>query len=762
MKHKFVLFLIILTFLLPKSGLSQKVGLVLSGGGATGLAHVGVIQALEDAEIPIDYISGTSIGSLIGAMYAVGYSPEEIKDYILSGGFDKMGSREIPKEERFLLREKDVDASMINFKLAKDSVFLKSLPTNFITPSSLDFQALLTLGLPGANANKNFDSLFVPFRCVAADVYKKESVVFKSGDLNAAVRASMTYPFYINAIRIDGNLLFDGGLYNNFPSDIIYRDFPVDYIIGSNVSSNDGPPSDDNILSQLSTMFVQRTDFTLPCEYGVIIEPESDIGTFEFSKADKAIKAGYIMAQKYIDSIRPYVTRRVTKLELSKRRKAFKENIQPISISEIEVKSYTHKNISFVETNFMKDTITKHINYKKLKDKYFRTYATPQIRYVYPTLTKNSDTTYKLKLDVTKQRPFALNIGGHFSTRAVSTAYIGASYYDIGNGAIGIHAESYFGRFYTSTKVKADYDFPSLFPIRVSPYFVLNRWDYNRSSSSFFQDADPSFLLQNELYYGIDIASPTSNNGKVTLGVRKFENKDQYYQTVEYSKSDTADITFFSGETALLEFEHNTLNRKQWASEGAVLKVKVRYVQGKEKSISGNTPLTEYDLRRHHRWINISLEGKKYFKMNSFFKIGLYGKAAFNSQSLFSNYTATALTISEFSPLPDSRTMFMEEYRAPQYIGAGINFIFNYKNFLEFRIDPYFFQPLRTLVRLDDDLFAYSDGIEGGLPMAGASIIFHSPIGPLRLSTNWFPNQKKPFTVQASFGYVLFNKRAFR
>lgn len=762
MKHKFILFLFIIVFFNTHYGLSQKVGLVLSGGGATGIAHIGVLQALEDAEIPIDYISGSSMGSLIGALYAVGYSPEEIKTYILTIGFDKMASNEMPREERYLVREKDTDASMINFKLAKDSLFYKSLPTNFTTPSALDFSSLISLGIPSASVNKDFDSLFVPFRCVAADVYKKETVIFRNGDLNAAVRASMTYPFYVNAIRVDGNLLFDGGLYNNFPSDVIYKDFPIDFIIGSNVSSNDGPPTEDNILSQLSTMFVRETNFELPCKYGVIIEPKSDVRTFEFTKAEEAIRAGYQEGLKYVDSIKQYVTARISKEELAEKRRAFRQKIVPIQITEVDVQSHVNKNVAFVEHNFFKDTIDEAIDKKELRKKYFKTYATPQIRYLYPTLTKNSDSTYKLRLDVTKQRPFAVNIGGHFSTRAVSTTYIGLSYYDMGNEAIGIHAESYFGRFYTSIKTKLDYDFPTLFPIRVSPYFVLNRWDYNRSGSNFFKDADPSFLLQNGLYYGVDAAIPAFNNGKTTLGVRKFENKDQYYQTIEYSKSDTADITFFSGETAFLEFEYNTLNRKQWASEGSRFIAGVRYVQGKEKSISGTTPLTEYDLRRYHNWISFSLEGQKYFKINSFFKVGLYGKAAINSQSLFANYTATALSTHVFSPLPDSKTMFMEEYHAPQYFGGGFNLVFNYENLLELRIDPYFFQPIKALVRNDDGTFGYAQGMTGGVPMAGASIIFHSPIGPLRLSSNWFPKQVKPFMIQASFGYVIFNKRAFR
>ncbi|WP_205677842.1 patatin-like phospholipase family protein [Brumimicrobium salinarum] len=737
--------------------------MVLSGGGATGLAHIGVLKALEEAQIPIEYIAGTSAGALIGALYASGYSPEEIEAYILSDHFDKMTSGAVTKEERFLLREKDEDASMLNFNFAQDSVFKKSLPTNFLTPAYLDFETLHLIGHTGASVENDFDSLFIPFRCVAADIYQKESVIFSKGNLNAAVRASMTYPFYVNPIRIDGKLFFDGGLYNNFPADVLYEEFPVDYIIGSNVSLNAAPPSEDDIISQITTMFVQKTNFELPCNYGIIIEPKIGIGTFEFDAAEEAIQSGYDETLKHLDSIKLHVNKKVSVNEVSNQRKKFREQIEPINVKSLEVSSFSSTDVSFVEKEFIKDSIVTPLNYDALQKKYYRAYATPQIKYIYPTLEKISDSTHQLNLEVTKQKPLTLSVGGHFSSRPVNTAYIGLSYMDIGKGAASVHAESYFGKFYGSTKAKLNFDLPTYLPIRISPYFVLNRWDYFRSSSTFFEDIKPSYLLQNEMYYGIKAAIPAKNNGRISIDIRKFENKDQYYQSVNFTESDTADITNFKGETAKLNYELNTLNRKQWASSGSLLKASFRYVQGKEQSTAGNTSSNDYDLRKFHRWISFALEGRKYFKMNSFFKIGIYGKAVFNSQSLFSNYTASVLATSEFSPLPDSRTLFMEEYRAPQYIGGGLNLIFNYSKFLEFRIDPYFFQPFRQIIKLNNnDNFGYSDLLKEGIPMAGASIIFHSPIGPLRLSTNFFPNQTKPFSAQLSFGYIIFNERSIR
>ena len=762
MKHKILLFLILIGLCLTQKSYAQRVGVVLSGGGATGLAHVGVLMALEEAEIPIDYITGTSAGALVGSMYACGYSPEEIKAYILSDQFQKMSKGINTQDEKFLLREREPNASMLNVAFSKDSIFKKSLPTNFMTPSYLDYEMLRILGKTSASVDHNFDSLFVPFRCVASDIRRKESVVFGNGDLNAAVRASMTYPFYVNPIRIDGKLLFDGGLYNNFPADVIYEEFMVDYIIGSNVTYNAKPPTEDDIISQVTNMLMRPTDFSLPCNDGVIISPNSTISTFDFNSAEKAIEEGYESALPYIDSIKQSLKRTTSAEEIATRRKMFRSKMKAIRIDKITTSNAQNENLSFIRSSFMQDSLPKHLNEVDFTKRYFRVYATPQVKYMYPTLSKSSDTTFKLNLTVRKEKPFELSVGGHFSSRPVNTAYIGLSYLDLGKGAFQLHAESYFGKFYGSTKVYGDYDMPTILPFRVTPFFALNRWDYFRSSSTFFEDSKPSFLVQNELYYGVKLGMPMNNTGKLELEFRKFDNEDEYYQTLNFSSTDTADVTGFIGESAILSVKHNTLNRKQWASEGSFVNFTFRYVQGKEQSLSGNTLQEDYDVRKFHRWINLSLEGRKYFKFSNVFRLGVYGKTVFNSQSLFSNYTASILATTEFSPLPDSRTLFLQEYRAPQYIGGGVNIVFSINDLVDIRIDPYFFQPFKQIVIDDNAGFGYSENFEPGTFMAGGSIIFHSPVGPLRVSTNYFPQQEQPFLTQVSFGYVLFNDRAIR
>ena len=219
----------------------QRVGVVLSGGGASGVAHVGVLKALEENQIPIDYIVGTYAGALVGAMYASGFSPAEIEAYVLSESFQLMVKGQEEAQQQYLFYQDAANASMFNFSIAQDSILQKSLPLALIDPTYLDFEMLKIFGRTSASVQEDFNQLFVPYRCVASAVETKKSVSFAKGKLNQIVRASMTFPLYLNPVRIDNVLYFDGGLYNNFPIDVLYKEFQPDFIIGSNVSKNLAP-----------------------------------------------------------------------------------------------------------------------------------------------------------------------------------------------------------------------------------------------------------------------------------------------------------------------------------------------------------------------------------------------------------------------------------------------------------------------------------------------------------------------------------------
>ncbi len=758
------LYLTLVAFLLATTSIAQqKVGVVLSGGGATGLAHIGVLKALEEKNIPIDYITGTSAGALVGSLYAAGYSPAEIEAIVLNENFEMMANGELPSNDRFILREDEPHAGMVSLSFSKDSILKRSLPTNFTSSAFLDFEMMRLLGTVSANHNKDFDSLFVPFRCVASDIEMKSPVIFRDGNLNAAVRASMTYPFYFYPIRVDDILLFDGGLYNNFPADVMYTDFNPDFIIGSNVSYNADPPTEDDLIGQVTNMLVSHTRFELPCEQGIIIEPNTDVSSFAFDEksARAAIQSGYDATIAYVDSIRIYVSKESESENIKEQRIAFRGQAVDLKISEVETQ-FEKRNIGFAQRSLIRPRKNEVLNSKQLEKRYYRLYAAPQVDFLYPTLSKNSDSTYKLNVNVRKARDFKLDIGGHISSRPVNTGYAGLTFQSIGKISTRTKVESYFGKFYGSAKAQTVVDLPAVYPISLSGYLVLNRWDYFRSFATFFEESKPSFLVQNEIYLGGNVSVPVTNTFRATAGIRMFRLDDSYYQIEDFTSVDTADITNFDGYSAYFRFTHNTLNRKQFASSGNYLDFTFRYVNGKERSLSGSTSILPFDIEGFHEWINMRLDFQSFVVDQPFFHFGVHGQLVSNSQTVFANYTASLLALTEFSLVPDAKTYFLPEYRSPQYAAIGANTVFTIKKIIDLRLDAYFYQPF-TQLRVDaDGKQELVSSLENSTLMASASAVFHSFIGPIRFTTNYFPMQEIPFSFQFSMGYVLFNQRAIR
>ena len=149
----------------------QKVGLVLSGGGAKGIAHIGVIKALEENNIPIDYVTGTSMGAIVAAFYAMGYTPEEMLELIKSKEFSTWSTGEISPSNMYYFRKPDPTPAFISFKLSGTKGLSNVLPDSYINPLPMNLGFLVVFAPYTAVCRGNFDNLFVPFRAVAADIF---------------------------------------------------------------------------------------------------------------------------------------------------------------------------------------------------------------------------------------------------------------------------------------------------------------------------------------------------------------------------------------------------------------------------------------------------------------------------------------------------------------------------------------------------------------------------------------------------------------
>ena len=154
---------------------AQSVGLVLSGGGAKGIAHIGIIQALEENNIPIDYVTGTSIGAIIGALYAMGYTPQEMLQLISSKEFQQCYANEIDEDNIYYIKKNDPTPELYSIKaqLGDSVTVVQALPLSLIDPTHMNLLIMELCAQATAASGGNFDKLFVPFRCVASDVYNK-------------------------------------------------------------------------------------------------------------------------------------------------------------------------------------------------------------------------------------------------------------------------------------------------------------------------------------------------------------------------------------------------------------------------------------------------------------------------------------------------------------------------------------------------------------------------------------------------------------
>ena len=306
-----------IVFSIKFSASAQRVALVLSGGGAKGTAHIGVIKALEEAGIPIDYIAGTSAGAIVGGMYAAGFSIEQMEAVFENPEFSNWVSGEINQDYVYYFKKPRPNPSWVRLKLNWDSILSPSLPINIVSPFQMDYAFIELFSPADVPSNRNFDSLFVPFRCVATNLNQNIGEVLKSGSLRDAIRASMTYPFYFKPIRINGNVMYDGGMRNNFPSDVALEEFHPDVIIGSKVSQPNEIPNPDNVFTILENMLMYNEAFDVLCGYGVLIEPQVDnVSVTDFSKAREFIENGYTEALAKIPKIRHFVNDSVPKWEV--------------------------------------------------------------------------------------------------------------------------------------------------------------------------------------------------------------------------------------------------------------------------------------------------------------------------------------------------------------------------------------------------------------------------------------------------------------
>lgn len=760
---RFFLFLSACLLLLPFVQ-AQKVGLVLSGGGAKGMTHIGIIRALEENNIPIDYITGTSMGAIIGSLYAMGYSPDDMEALLRSEDFKHWYSGQVEPEYGYYFKQNRPTPEFFNIRFSfKDSLHIKPqiLPTSMVNPIQMNLVFVELFARATAACSGDFNRLFVPFRCIASDVYNKKPLIMRRGDLGDAVRASMSFPFVFKPIEIDSVLAYDGGIYNNFPTDIMREDFKPEVIIGSVVAANPGKPKENDLMSQLENMIMQKTDYTLPDSLGIIMTFKyDDVSLLDFDRLQELHDIGYNRTISLMDSIKGRIHRRVSAENVRLRRLVYRSNLPQFRFRDIYIEGANPQQQAYIKKEFH-DEDHEVFTYEDLKRGYFRLLSDNMISEIIPHAVYDSENDlYSLHLKVKMEDNFSVRMGGSVSTTSSNQIYLGLGYQDLNYYSKEITLDGQIGKVYNNAQLMAKIDLPTRIPTSYRLIASLSTFDYYKKDKLFSKNDKPSFNSKDERFVKLMVALPFLANKRAEISIGYGKLQDNYFQSsvINFDK-DRSDRSTYNLLGGAIGFYGSTLNARQYATKGYFEKLVAQVFSGKEKFIPGNPTETSVTTKERQSWLQISYMKYAYHTMSPKFTLGWMAEMLYSSKNFSENYTATMLQAADFSPTPHSKLMYNEAFRANQFLAAGIKPIFVFNDMFQFRSEFYGFVPIFPIKKNALNKAYYGKAFSRFEYIGEISVICQLPFGAISAYVNHYSSPKKEWNVGLTLGWQLFNYR---
>lgn len=743
---------------------AQKVGLVLSGGGAKGMTHIGIIRALEENNIPIDYITGTSMGAIIGSLYAMGYSPDDMEALLRSEDFKRWYSGQIEPEYGYYFKQNRPTPEFFNIRFSfKDSLHIKPqiLPTSMVNPIQMNLVFVELFARATAACNGDFNHLFVPFRCIASDVYNKRPLIMRKGDLGDAVRASMSFPFVFKPIEIDSVLAYDGGIYNNFPTDIMREDFRPGVIIGSVVAANPGKPKENDLMSQLENMIMQKTDYTLPDSLGIVMTFKyDDVSLWDFDRLQELHDIGYNRTISLMDSIKSRIHRRTSAENVRLRRLVYRSNLPQFRFRDIYIEGANPQQQAYIKKEFH-DEDHEVFTYEDLKRGYFRLLSDNMISEIIPHAVYDPKTDlYSLHLKVKMEDNFSVRMGGSVSTTSSNQIYLGLGYQNLNYYSKEITLDGQIGKVYNNAQLMAKIDLPTRVPTSYRLIASLSTFDYYKKDKLFSKNDKPSFNSKDERFVKLMVALPFLANKRAEISIGYGKLQDNYFQSnvINFDK-DRSDRSTYNLLGGAIGFYGSTLNARQYATKGYFEKLVAQVFTGKEKFIPGNPTETSFTTKDRQSWLQISYMKYAYHTMTPKFTLGWMAEMLYSSKNFSENYAATMLQAADFSPTPHSKIMYNEAFRANQFLAAGIKPIFVFNDMFQVRSELYGFMPIFPIKKNALNKAYYGKAFSRFEYLGEISVICQLPFGAISAYVNHYSSPKKEWNVGLTLGWQLFNYR---
>jgi len=492
----------------------KKVGLVLSGGGAKGIAHIGALKVIEEAGIPIDYIAGTSMGSIIGGLYAIGYTPEQLDSMVRKQDWTFLLSDRITRNDKNMMERETDETYVISVPFSKTSI--KEVTGGLIKGHNIDnLFSELTLGY---HDSIDFNKLPIPFACVSENLVKGEEYVFHRGVLSTAMRASMAIPGVFTPVRLDSMVLIDGGVVNNYPVDIA-RKMGADIIIGVDVQSELKPADELNtagsILGQLIDLMGQDNYLKNLEETNLHIKVNVkgySAASFTHAAVDSLIARGTQAAEAQKEALMRLKEKIGLPADYHPKRKFKYEPVEQVMIDEITFNGMEEKDMEWVmkRCNLKENSINTISQIEKATSIIRANTNYSSITY---RLNQNSDGDYNLYFTLNKKQESHINIGVRFDSENIASLLVNV------RTTLKANLPSYLS---ATARLGKQYGFKLAYALEPSPLTSLNlsyRFKYN--DIDYYQDGKRSFnsTFQHhkaELYYD----NVWVRNVKFGIGVR--------------------------------------------------------------------------------------------------------------------------------------------------------------------------------------------------------------------------------------------------
>ncbi len=439
---------------------------------------------------------------------------------------------------------------------------------------------------------------------------------------------------------------------------------------------------------------------------------------------------------------------------------------QDLVFSDVTVSGVNTQQKKYIERLFKSDQST--FNLADIKRGYYKLVADETFETIYPRISYHQETdSYIFEIQAQPKKSFKIDFGGNISSRPISNVYLGLQYNYLNRKAYTFGANFYSGRFYESVQLAGRIDYPSGLPLFLSAELTYNHWNYYNTSQIFIENPHPTYIEQADRKINVKLGMPLNKNARLTLGASFINNNDSYSPTNEFIVGDVLDRTVFNGLRASLNFEKNSLNRKQYADQGHSFLLSVNFSTGKENYSPGNiyrniTSFTNLLVNEHRfrEWGHIKISAEQYFFHTKNYVLGYLAEGVISNQPRYFNYYATLLASPAFYPIQDSKSLFLENFRARSYLGGGLKNVFHIKRNFDFRLESYLFLPFQEFKKEGLQDITYKKTFSEWHYAGTAGLVYHTPVGPISLSYNLYDDPVKRHGVLLHLGYLIYNKRS--